>query len=115
MRARFGRRPSGPAQTVLESDTHQLVVGGGVLDLVDAHPVTVVGAQDGRVLIGEPAPQLGLLAACQRAEPPHLLLRPARTFPVQAFDQGGGRRAWFRTSWVAGMEGLRWSGYGGFG
>ena len=60
--------PRGGVQAVADRHRHQLVVGGVVLDLVDAVAVAVVGAQHRLVAIGELTPALRLRAARQRAE-----------------------------------------------
>jgi hypothetical protein len=74
-------------QAVFDRDGHELVVDGVVLDLVDAVAVAVVGAQDGWVRVGEPAPLLGLLAAGQPAERVDLVDRPGGAVPGQRLEQ----------------------------
>ena len=61
---RRGRRPTARACRPWPTATrHQLVVGGVVLDLVDAVAVAVVGVQDRLVAVGELTPALRLRAA----------------------------------------------------
>ena len=81
-------RHGAPCSPCVDRGRHQLVVVREVVDLVDPVAVPVVGAQDGRVLVGEPALLLRLLAAGQRAELAHLVLGPAGALAVQALEQG---------------------------
>jgi hypothetical protein len=62
------RRPRRSGQPVLERRPHQLVPVRMELDLVDPVAVAVVRPESGRVLVGDPAPLLRLLAPGQPAE-----------------------------------------------
>ena len=77
-------------EAVRDRDLQQPVVGGVVLDLVDAVPVAVVGAQDGRVLVRVPAPFDGLAAGdlTERAGAVH---NPAGALAVERLHQRRGR------------------------
>ena len=75
----------------LDRDPHQLVVGGVVLDLVDAVSVAVVGAQDGPVAAGQLAPALRLLGAGNGADRGHVVQAPLPAFADQRLDEYRGR------------------------
>ncbi len=81
--------PRRGVQAVRDGHRHQVVPVRVELDLVDAVPHSVVRTQHGRILVDDPAPLLGALAARQHAELADLALRPARALPVQAFEQRG--------------------------
>ncbi|GAA3157638.1 hypothetical protein GCM10020255_039230 [Rhodococcus baikonurensis] len=55
--------PRSTVQSQFDCGAHELVIGGVVADLVDTVAVAVVGSQDGRVLLGQIAPLLGLRAS----------------------------------------------------
>ena len=80
-------RPRGGVQAVADGDRHQLVVGGVVLDLVDAVAVAVVGVQDWLVAVGEFAPALRLRAAGERPEFGDLVEAPFAALADQRLGQ----------------------------
>ena len=86
-----GARPVvGPrrgVQAVADGHLHQLVVGGVVLDLVDAMAVAVMGVQDRLVAVGELAPALRLRTAGQRAELGDLVEAPLPAFALQRLGE----------------------------
>ena len=85
--------PRRGVQAVADRDAHQLVVGGVVLDLVDAMAVAVVGVQDRPVAVGQLAPALRLRRAGQRAEFGDLVEAPLAALADQRLDEHrrGGR------------------------
>ena len=85
--------PRRGVQAVADRDLHQLVVGGVVLDLVDAVAVAVVGAQDRLVAVGQLAPALRLRAAGERPEFGDLVEAPLPALADQRLgqDRRGGR------------------------
>jgi hypothetical protein len=79
--------PRRGVQAVGHRDGHQFVVGGVVLDLVDAVAVAIVGAQDRLVAVGEFAPALRLPATRQLAQLGHLVETPMAALPDQRLDE----------------------------
>ena len=77
-------------QAVADRHRHQLVVGGVVLDLVDAVTVSVVGAQDRLVAVGELTPALRLLRARDRAEIGDLVDAPLAALADQRLGEHRG-------------------------
>ena len=79
--------PGRGVQSVADRGAHQFVIGGVVLDLVDAIPVAVVGVQDRAVAVGEIAPALGGGPAGQRTKFGDFVEAPATALADQGFDQ----------------------------
>ncbi|MNY10243.1 hypothetical protein D3C86_1432060 [compost metagenome] len=71
--------PGGGGQPGLQSERHQLMIGGMKGHLVDAAAVAVVGVQHRRHAVGLHAPvdDLGRAAAGAQGGQPRLMLRPA--------------------------------------
>jgi hypothetical protein len=82
-------RPRRAVQAVGHRNLHQLVVGGVVGDLVDAMPVTVVGAQLGRVAVGVEPPLDRLGRPGQAAERMQVVDGPAGALALDGLHQGG--------------------------
>lgn len=90
VRIAVGRGPPRDAgQAVLDRGAHQLVPGRVELHLVDPVAVAVVGAQPGRVLVRQPPPLLGLLAAGQPAEVCERVQRGPVGVPEAGLGEGG--------------------------
>jgi hypothetical protein len=79
--------PRRGVQAVADGDAHQRVVGGVVLDLVDAVADTVVGVQHRAVAVGEFTPALGLRAARERPELGDLVEAPPPALADQRFGE----------------------------
>ena len=85
--------PGRGVQAVADRDAHEFVVGGVVLDLIDAIPVAVMGMQHRPVAIGEITPALGGGSAGDRPELADLIEAPLPTLADQRLDEhrrGGG-------------------------
>ena len=78
-------------QAVADRRSHQLVVGGVVLHLVDAVAVPVVGAQDRLVAVGELTPSLRLPRARDRTEVGDLVDTPFAALADQRLGEHRGR------------------------
>ena len=87
----MGARPVvGPrrgVQAVTDRHRHELVVGGVVLDLVDAVAVAVVGVQDRLIAVGQLAPALRLRAAGECAELGDLVEAPLTALADQRLGE----------------------------
>ena len=88
VRTRAGVPPRRGVHPGADGHVHQLVPGRVELDLVDAVAEPVVGAQHGRVLVGQPAPVLRLGGAGAAADLADLRLRPAGALAAQRVQHG---------------------------
>ncbi len=95
MRARLlALEPIGPVgpgcsvQTEADRLGHQLVIGGVVIDRVDAVPEAIVRAQHRWIGVGLLAPADDLGVAGTRSEPAQLLEPPGASFALGALAEG---------------------------
>jgi hypothetical protein len=67
---------------------HQVVIGGVVLDLVDAIAITVETMEYRRMCLGQASPLLGLSATGQTAHRVQLVFGPSGPFAVECLEKG---------------------------
>ena len=87
VRARPVARPRQAVEAVLDAEPHEVVVRRVVLDDVEPMPVAVVRAEDGRVLVREPAPLQHLGRTAARAECVGLIVDPPAAFALDGLAE----------------------------
>ena len=93
MRTRPVVSPRRGMQSVFDRQSHQLVIRGVELDLVDTVAVTVMSPQDRAIALSQLAPALGLPRPGDRADGRHVVHAPLPALADQRLDEHR-RRGW---------------------
>ena len=87
VRTRAVVSPRRGMQSVFDRHSHQLVIGGVELDLIDAVAESIVSAQDRPVALSQLAPALRLPGAGDRADRGHVVQTPLPALADQRLDE----------------------------